>query len=121
MSFFGIFFAGIQLSYNGESIQFSTIKSDWVWILLQFLGGNYYNFFEAKATSISKNPSMVSIIGSFEIPLNYLIDIYMFKAEFRYESLAGSLIVMISLIVSMANKQETKTVNVSKYEQEIKK
>ena len=85
---------------------------------MQFLGGNYYNFFEAKATSISKNPSMVSIIGSFEIPLNYLIDIYMFKAEFRYESLAGSLIVMISLIVSMAYKQETEIINKSNNQQE---
>ena len=58
-------------------------------------------YFEAQASSTAKNPALVSIIGSFEIPVNYGIDIFIFGAEFRYMALGGSIVVMLSIIVSI--------------------
>ena len=101
MSFFTMSFSATYLSMNGESISLQNLKQDWIWYILMFVGGHYYNFFEAKATSISKNPSIVSIIASFEIPLNYGIDLFLFGVEFSYVAFFGSLVVMASLLISI--------------------
>ena len=86
---------------TGEYIQLETIKIDWFWIITLFFGGHGYMYFEAQASSTAQNPAIVSIIGSFEIPVNYCINILVFGAEFRIESLVGSIIVMVSIIISI--------------------
>ena len=71
-------------------------------------------YFEALASSSADNPSIVSIIGSFEIPINYFLNIFLFGAEFQIVSLIGSIVVMVSIIISIwfsEGQQDTQNKN----------